>query len=660
MMMGVSFYPYILQYPLLPTPLSTKPRATTHRRQTLTTTVTCSSAAAAAADPRLVRNLCQKGSIKEALHILTSNEKKPSQRVYEILIEACGRRNSLSDALIVHRHIIDNGLGKDPFLGTKLINLYCQLGRLDYARKSFDEIPERSIYVWNAMFHGLVLAGKGEEALGLYREFNMAGFVNDRFSYTFALKACAVNETMGSLLLDKGQEIHAHLLRRGFEVVVHVMTTLLDMYARYRRVRDAVRVFGTMPVKNVVSWSAMIACYAKNGRPLEALELFRSMMLESGDDVPNPVTMVSVIQACALLASLEQGKLVHGFILRRGLDSILPVHNALITMYARCGALSLAQRVFDMTENKDVVSWNALISSYGMHGFGIKALEVYEGMIAKGVQPTSVSFVAVLGACSHAGLVTDAKELFQSMVNEHRISPGVEHYACMVDILGRANKLDEAALIIEEIPFEPGPVVWGALLGSCKIHHNTELAERASSRLFEIEPYNAGNYAVMADIYARARMWDNVKRVLKQLEARGLERVPSDSTIEVCRKMHTFSSADKPNPATERIQDSVIKLSNDMREHGYVPNTNLVHYDLDENQKEQILLGHTGKLAIAFGLLNMKKGETMRIMRNLRLCEDCHTFTKLVSKYEDREILVRDANRFHHFRDGVCSCGDYW
>lgn len=537
--------------------------------------------------------------------------------------------------------------------------MFSELDSIDNARKVFDKTRNRTVYVWNALFRALTLAGQGKETLHLYRMMNHTGIPSDRFTYTYVLKACVASETLTSLL-QKGKEIHAHILRHGFEAHVHIMTTLVDMYARFGCVLYASSVFDEMPVKNVVSWSAMIACYAKNGKPFEALELFREMMLESQDSVPNSVTMVSVLQACAALSALEQGKLIHAYILRRGLDSILPVISALVTMYARCGNLEWGRRVFDRMEKRDVVSWNSLISSYGIYGFGREAIQVLDDMIDHGVSPSPISFVSVLGACSHAGLVEEGKKLFESMVKKHKMYPSVEHYACMVDLLGRANRLDEAAKVVEAMRIEPGPKVWGSLLGSCRIHCNVDLAERACKRLFELEPTNAGNYVLLADIYAEANMWDEVKRVKKLLGSRGLQKLSGRSWIEVKRKIYSFDSVDEFNPQIVQLHALLVKLSKEMKENGYVPQTKVVLYDLEAEEKERIVLGHSEKLALAFGLINSKNGETIRITKNLRLCEDCHSVTKFISKFADREILVRDVNRIHHFRDGICSCGDYW
>ncbi|XP_071720453.1 pentatricopeptide repeat-containing protein CRR2, chloroplastic [Rutidosis leptorrhynchoides] len=606
----------------------------------------------------LIQSLCKKGHIKQAIQKLTQ-EPNPTQHTYELLILSCSVANSIPDAITVNRRLIDDGFDKDPFLATKLIDMYSELGSIEYARQVFDEMPNRTIYVWNAFFQALTLAGHGLDVFSLFSCMNTDGIKPDRFTYTYVLKACVASDSSFSLL-PKGKEIHAHILRHGFETNVHIMTTLVDMYAKFGCVTQAGYVFNEMPSKNVVSWSAMIACYAKNARPFEAMQLLGQMMLEVDDLAPNSVTMVSVLQACGSLAALEQGKLLHGYILRRGLDSVLPVIASLITMYSRCGELELGKRVFDQMVRRDVVSWNALISSYGMHGFGEKAIEVYNEMVSNKIVPSPITFVSLLGACSHSGLVEKGKILFESMIKDHGIRPSVEHYACMVDLLGRANRLDEAIKIIQDMRIEPGPKVWGSLLGSCRIHCNVELGERASKRLFELEPTNAGNYVLLAEIYASKCLWDKVLNVKKLLQDRGLEKKSGCSWIEVKRKIYSFASVDEFNPHIDQLHAFLIQLSIEMKEQGYKPETKVVLYDVEEEEKERILLGHSEKLAVAFGLINSSKGETIRITKNLRLCEDCHSVTKFLSKFANREIMVRDVNRIHCFKDGVCSCGDYW
>ncbi|WOK93795.1 pentatricopeptide repeat-containing protein [Canna indica] len=622
---------------------------------------TANAAASTSGDcNRVIQSLCAQGHLSQAVQLLP-HERRPNQRTYEALILACARHNAASHAASVHRHLIDHGFDQDPFLATKLIDMYAHLDRLNNARYVFDRTLEKTIFVWNALLKALALADQAEEALALFREMGRIGVPMDSFTYSHALKACIASSSRPELTPKRVRQVHAHAYRHGLQSRVHVATTLIDCYAKLGSVSYSERVFDEMAERNVVSWSAMIACYAKNERPFDALELFKAMMMGDSEAVPNAVTMVSVLQACAGLAALGQGKVLHAYILRNSLDTVLSVVNALIMMYAKCGSLEKGRQIFDSTRNRrDVVTWNSMISAYSLHGFANEAIHVFGKMIGAGVTPSSITFVTLLGACSHAGLVQEGKRLFNSMSREHGISPRSEHYACMVDLLGRAGQLDEAIKLVEGMRIEPSPTVWGSLLGACRIHCNVELAERACIRLFELEPVNAGNYVLLADIYAEAKMWEEVSRVKQLLEARGLQKVPGCSWIEVKNRIYSFVSVDEMNPHLEQLHAFLVQLVTEMKNTGYIPNTRIVLYDLEQQEKERILLGHSEKLAVAFGLINSGRGEVIRITKNLRLCEDCHTVTKFISKFANREILVRDVNRFHHFKDGVCSCSDYW
>ncbi|KAK8969795.1 Pentatricopeptide repeat-containing protein [Platanthera guangdongensis] len=608
----------------------------------------------------LIQSLCKQGNLNHALKLF-SHELNPTQHTYESLILACSRQNTKSFALAIDGRLAADGFYNDPFLCTKLINMYSHFGSLESARKVFDGTPEKTIFVWNALLKTLVMAEKGDEALSLFSEMAHNGVPFDSFSYSFALKACLASSPPAPALLG---QIHNHVIRAGFVSRVHVVTTLVDCYAKIGNVVSARTVFDEMPHKNVVSWSAMIACYAKNGRHFAALEIFREMnMMRDPEIIPNSVTMISVIQACAGLAALNLGKVVHGYVLRRALNTIVSVMNALISLYAKCGRLDLGQQIFDKMiyiVPRNVVSWNSMISGFGIHGFAKESIRIFEKMIGAGISPSPITFVGLLGACSHGGLIDEGRRLFDSMHKEHNLLPQSEHYACMVDLLGRAGQLDEAAKLIEEMKIEPGQTVWGSLLGACRIHGNIELAERACSHLFALEPWNAGNYILLADIYAEAKLCEEVRRVKNLLEERGLHKLQGCSWIEVRKRLYSFVSVDELNPQIEQVHALLTELVKQAKEIGYVPNTKFVLCDLEHEEKEKIVMGHSEKLALAFGLISSEKIDVIRITKNLRLCEDCHELTKIISKYMNRKILVRDVNRFHHFSDGFCSCMDYW
>ncbi|KAL4182647.1 hypothetical protein AMTRI_Chr11g94250 [Amborella trichopoda] len=606
-------------------------------------------------DPTLqIETVIKEDNLPQALRLLSKTHTPLSQRAYHHLIQACAKRRSLHHGLTVHDHLSSHGFEHDPFLATNLIHMYADCHRPDLASLVFSSfsLSSRTLFLWNAMLRCLSLSPETHEnALSLFHQMLDNGLPIDQFTYPYAIKACSTRYHV--------REFHACVVRRGFDLNFYVATTLLDVYARLGLVDYALRVFEGMPVRTVVTWSAVMAMYVCEGQAEEALKMLRIMVLET-DGQPNAVTMLSVLQACGALSAPQTGKSIHAYVLRRQLVSITSTNNSLISMYAKVGLLESARLVFDRMHHRNVVSWNAMISAYGLHGLGHESILMFREMIQSRITPNSITFVALLGACSHSALIKEGKAYFESMEHDYSVLRSMEHYACMVDLLGRAGLLDEASRLIETMLFEPGPTVWGALLGACRTHKNASLGERAAHHLFKLEPKKAGNYVLLADIYASLEMWDELDSVKKMLENEDLCKRTGCSWIEVRRSVYSFVSADELNPQIEQVHALLTKISTEMKQSGYVPNTSAVLYELDNEEKERIVLGHSEKLALAFGLINTESGQTLRITKNLRLCEDCHSVTKFVSMFTNREILVRDVNRFHHFRDGVCSCRDYW
>jgi pentatricopeptide repeat protein len=329
-------------------------------------------------------------------------------------------------------------------------------------------------------------------------------------------------------------------------------------------------------------------------------------------------------------------------------------------MYSKCGSIEDAFQTFDVMSERNVISWNAMIAGCAQHGCGKEALKLFAQMPQAGIEPDHISFVSALSACSHSGLVDEGLQLFDSMCRDYCIAPREVHYACMIDLLGRAGRLDEARDFMKTIPFAPDAYVWGALLGACRLYGNIDLGKHAAECLFQLEPHNAAKYVLLSNIYAAAGRWDDVAKVRKIMKDRGVQKQPGCSWIEVKNKVHTFMVEDKSHPQTEEIYSTLEELARQMEAAGYVPDTNFVLHDVEMEQKEHSLYHHSEKLAIAFGLISTLPGLPVRIIKNLRVCGDCHTATKFISKIVEREIIIRDANRFHHFKDGLCSCGDYW
>lgn len=395
-----------------------------------------------------------------------------------------------------------------------------------------------------------------------------------------------------------------------------------------------------------------------NGECDEALYVFNQMQ-QSGTQA-DAMTMVSVLQACASLGALQQGRWVHEQVGRNQMEINVYLGAALIHMYARCGSIEESRRIFNEMPWRDLICWTAIISGYGMHGHAEIAESLFVHMEQAGIRPDAVTFVGVLSGFSHGGMVGKGWQYFKKMSEEYDLNPGLEHYSCMVDMLGRAGRLEDAEQLIRTMPVEPDAAVWGGLLNACKVHRNVEFGERVVKEVLRLDPYNAGWYVLMSNIYATERKWDGVAKMRLMIKERKLTKPPGWSSIEVGGQIHNFLVFDRSHPRSEEIYEVLKDLEDRMRLEGYVAETSCVFGKLDEDSKEDFLCGHSERLAIAFGILATEEGEVLRVMKNLRVCVDCHNATKFISKIAKRDIIVRDANRFHHFRGGVCSCGDYW
>lgn len=375
---------------------------------------------------------------------------------------------------------------------------------------------------------------------------------------------------------------------------------------------------------------------------------------------PDKFTFPSILRACASIVSLEQGKQVHACIIKTESEPNIVLESSLVDMYVKCGTIEDARRVFDKMPERNVVSWTAIIAGYGRYGDSKEVFMLFEQMQQLGLKPNYVTLLAILNACSHAGLVDEAWHYFESIDRDYHIKPRVEHYSCMVDLLGRAGRLDEANEFINRMPLKPHAAIWGTLLGACRMHGNIELGKIAAEHLFNLDSQNAGKYVVLSNIYAAAGRWEDVAKVRKLMKDRGVKKEPGCSWIEYRKKIHLFVVGDRSHPQSEEIYATVETLIRKIKEAGYVPEINFMLHEVEDELKEKYLSYHSEKLAVAFGIINISPGTPIRIVKNLRVCGDCHTAIKFISNTAEREIILRDSNRFHHFKDGVCSCGDYW
>ncbi|KAJ4958901.1 hypothetical protein NE237_026012 [Protea cynaroides] len=613
----------------------------------------------------IIAELARSGDSIEALRAFSSLRKlslRPDRSTFPCTIKSCSSLFDLTSGKQAHQQAIVFGFEPDLFVSSALIDMYSKCGELGNARKLFNELPQRNVVSWTSMITGYIQNGDAHEALSLFKEFLMEESDGGRETKVFIDSIAMVSVLSACSHISENRitkVVHGFLIKRGFEGDLCVANTLLDAYAKCGDLTIASKIFDEMPERDIVSCNSMIAIYAQNGLSTEALNVFYGM-LKDGDYNYDAVTLSAILLACAHSGALQLGKCIHDQVIKMRLEDNVFVGTSIIDMYCKCGRVGMARRAFDRMKEKNVKSWTAMVAGYGMHGRAKESLEVFYEMQKAGVKPNYITFVSVLAACSHAGFVEEGWHWFKTMNQEFNIEPGIEHYGCMVDLLGRAGYLDEAYELIEGMKVKPDCVVWGALLGACRIHKNVKLGEISSRKLFELDPNNCGYYVLLSNLYADAGRWEDVERMRIFMKNHRLIKPPGFSLVEAKGRVHVFLVGDKEHPQYEAIDEYLDRLYVKMKEVGYVPDTTSVLHDVDQEEKQTVLRVHSEKLAVAFGIMNTIHGTTVQVIKNLRVCSDCHAAIALISKIVNREIVVRDSYRFHHFKDGLCSCGDYW
>ncbi|XP_010024159.2 pentatricopeptide repeat-containing protein At5g66520 [Eucalyptus grandis] len=599
------------------------------------------------------------------------------------LLEVCSNMDELKQ---IHASMLKTGLVSEPIPLSRLI-AFCSSpssGDIKYARMLFNKTSSRNTFMWNAMIRGYSKSTEPGQALLLYTEMISNSVPHNTHTLPFLLKACS------KLPSSKGtMQIHARVVKMGFGLDVFVINTLLHAYAVFGRMeiarllfdqaprRDKVswntmidgyakcgevevafKLFKEMPERNVISWTTMISSFVKVGMNKEALNLFQDMLIAGVK--PDNVALVSSLSACAHLGAVDQGRWIHTYIDRNHIQIDPELDCALIDMYGKCGHMEEAIRVFTKSKKKCVSTWTAAISGFAIHGQAREALDFYMQMQKERIKPNSITLTAILTACSHSGLVDEGKSIFKSITSVHNLNPTIEHYGCLVDLLGRAGLLKEAKEVIETMPIEPNAAIWGALLNVCKKHANVKLCKVIGKKLMEVDPGHGGRYIHAASIFAASGEWDEAVRIRRMMKEKGIKKFPGCSSITINGSVHDFFAGDCKHPQLKEIHQMWHQIVERLELEGYRPEVGNSLLDLDDEEKEVAIHQHSERLAIAFGLISTKPGTTIRVFKNLRICEDCHVVTKMISKIYSREIVMRDRTRFHLFRDGICTCGDFW
>ncbi|KAI3905256.1 hypothetical protein MKW92_029072 [Papaver armeniacum] len=580
----------------------------------------------------VIRCYTYHGLFKDSLTCFSNmraSGKHPDHNVFPSVLKSCTGLMDFKLGESVHGCIIRLGVDADLYTGNALMNMYCKFQSIDEGFGSqrsssgnvdsvYEKIPERKFGNFDCNLdvkediekgphpRSLKVLGKNQNQLlvtgGVTPGRRDMVYMEKRLGEIGKANLMPDSFTLSSILpifaeyvdIFRGKEIHGYTLRHGFDSDDFIASSLIDMYAKCTRVDDSLRIFRLLPQLDVISWNSIIAGCVQNGLFDEGLKLFRHMLTEKVK--PSSLTFSSIMPACAHLTTLHLGKQLHGYITRNGFDKNVFIASALVDI------------IFDKMDSPDMVSWTAMIMGYALHGHANEALLLFHKMKMESVRPNYVAFVAALTACSHGGLVDEARMLFNSMIEDYGISPGLEHYAAVAD-----------------------------LLGSWKV----------GEKVFQIDPENIGAYILMSNIYSSAGRWKEAAKMRVAMKGRGMTKKPACTWIEVKNKIHAFVAGDKSHPYYDRINEALKVMLEQMERKGI-------------GAKRNLLCSHSERLAIAFGIISTPSGTTIRVTKNLRVCVDCHTATKFISEIVGREIVMRDVSRFHHFKDGKCSCGDYW
>ncbi|XP_057769566.1 pentatricopeptide repeat-containing protein At5g15340, mitochondrial [Salvia miltiorrhiza] len=611
------------------------------------------------------------------------------------LIRSCAQRSDIAGGHKLHAAAVTTGLLTLPqlFVGNVVMQMYAASGDLSSARKVFDEIPLtfKDAVDWTTLIECCSHGGAALDALTLFVAMRRQGVRIDDIAMVSLFGTCT---KVGNSVF--GIQGHACMMKMGLDFSVKARNAAMDMYVKCGLMDDARKMFDETPERNVVSWTVllwgvtkweglekgkklfdemperneiawtiMIARHVENGLIREAFDLLAEMVFSYGLRLDSSSSLCSILSSCTQSGSVAMGRWLHSYALRATTDASTDVKfgTALLDMYAKCGRIDTAVRVFESMETKNVVTWNAMLGGLAMHGKGAKVLTMFDQMLEQ-MKPNDVTFTAVLAACSHSGLVDEGRRLFHTLEGMYELRPSMENYACMVDLLGRSGRLQEAEAVIRGMPMRPNEVVLGSLLGACSVHRAHDVAERLLKDLTRMYPHSTEHHVLLSNMYALSGKTARADAFRKDLRQRGIRKVPGMSTMYVDGQIHLFAAGERDHPRMKEVYMKLEEVIGRLKMGGYVADTSsqIAHGgggDEDE-EKERALLCHSEKLAVCFGLMSTKAGTPLCIFKNLRICGDCHSAMKMVSKIYDRVITIRDRNRFHTFKNGSCSCSDYW
>ncbi|XWS52523.1 hypothetical protein CRYUN_Cryun11dG0078000 [Craigia yunnanensis] len=502
---------------------------------------------------------------------------KEDERTIVIMFSLCAESaDGLKKGKSLHAYASKSGMRMDINLGNAMLNMYAEQNCINSVKKVFSEMSNVDVISFNTLILALARNNLGSEAWEVFGIMRESDVKPNSYTIISTLAACK-DETC----LNIGRSLHGFVIKQGIEVNVPLNTALTDMYINCGDEATARNLFESCPSRDLISWNALIATYVKNNQAHDAFLIFSRMISEVE---PNSVTIINILSSCTHLAHLPQGQCLHAYMIRResSLGNNLSLENAFITMYARCGSMRNAEKLFKTLPRRNIISWNAIITGYGMHGRGYDAVLAFSQMLEDGFQPNEVTFISILSACSHSGMMEEGLRLFYSMIQDFNITPQLAHYGCVVDLLGRAGNLDKARGFIESMPIKPDASVWRALLSAYRDHCYNKEAKAIFEKIVELEPRNPGNYVLLCNVYAAAGLWSEVRQMRTCLREKGLRKPPGISWIVVRSQIHSFAAGDRSHPMADKIYANLNSLLHSMKELGYVPDLHWILHVVEE------------------------------------------------------------------------------
>ncbi|GAA0185147.1 hypothetical protein LIER_32435 [Lithospermum erythrorhizon] len=587
------------------------------------------------------------------MEVFRVDDVRPNKYVLSVVLSCCSEGRRVVEGLQCHGYVLKSGLEFHQYVKNGLLRMYLMCSLVGDAMKVLDYVPGSDAFTYNSVLKGLLDYGYINRALVVLRRMMDECLEWDNVTYVSVFGICAKS---GDLKL--GMQVHGRLVESGVEIDLFLGSAMIDMYGKCGQLSTAREIFEALNDQNVVSWTALLAAYLQNESFEETLELFLEM--EVRGVVPNEYTYAVLLNSCAGLSALGCGNSLHAQVQKMGYTDHVIVGIALINMYSKSGHIEAASIVFANMIHRDSITWNSMISAYAHHGHGKEALNLFYNMLALEEKPNSITFVGVLSACGHLGLVDEGFYYLYKLMRDKGIEPELEHYTCILALLCNAGRLEEAENFMRTTKTNWDIVAWRTLLNACYVHRNYTLGKRVAESVLQMNPDDVGTFVLLSNMHAKAKRWDGIVKIRKLMRERNIKKEPGMSWTQIRTSTHIFVSDDNMHPDTAEIHEKIRDLLAEIKPLGYTPDISCALHDVDEEQKESSLRYHSEKLAIAYALLKTPPGAPIHVIKNLRMCDDCHSAVKLIAKVTKRVIVVRDINRFHSFRDGYCSCADYW